>query len=933
MNLNVLWGKSLKTKITITTLFIFLASLWSLSYYSRKMLRKDMQSLLGEQQFSTVAMLAAHIDAELTSRLKALESESALFADSMRAGPAETQARLEKVPTLQSLFNAGMTIVNVQGTVIADVPLSTGRTGINLLDRDSIAEALSRGKGSISRLVMGRRLAAPIFLMTAPIRNSHGKIIGALTGVTNLGQANFLDQYTANLYGKTGGYLLVDQKNRMIVTATDKRRVMEQFAPAGVDPIVDLFMKDFEGTLVFVNPHGLELLTSHKIIPSTRWYLAASLPVAEAFAPILVMQERMRLATLLLSLVAGGLTWWVLKRQMSPFTKATNTLTAMANGRQPLQILPVTGKYEIDQFIKGFNLLMGSLQQHEAILKESETLQRSLLENILAGVIIVDPQTRLIESVNAAAAAMFGAPAWDILGCRCHSLLCAAPECSCPFMDLGKSEGTIEMEMLRSDGTRRTVLKSGTRIQIHGQEKLLECFIDINDRKQAEDDIKHLAFYDPLTRLPNRRLLLDRLEKALAASSRYKRSGALLFIDLDNFKKLNDTLGHSVGDHLLQLVAGRLLSCIRESDTVARFGGDEFVVMMEDLSGSPVELATQAEAVGRKMLAVFEQGFALAACDYHCTASIGITLFAGTDETIKGLMQQADLAMYQAKEAGRNTLCFFNQDMQTAISKRTELETDLSEAILHHQFLLYYQAQITSESRLVGVEALLRWQHPRRGLVSPADFITLAEETGLILPLGHWVLETACAQLAAWSLRPEMSQLTISVNVSARQFHQPDFVDQVLSVLEHSGANPRLLKLELTESMLITNVEDVIARMTALSAAGVGFALDDFGTGFSSLSYLKRLPLDQLKIDQSFVRDILCNPSDAAIVKMIVALGENLGLTVIAEGVETEAQKDSLLGHHCHTYQGYFFSRPLPLDGFEAYAREVGSRSGAAQNS
>jgi EAL domain-containing protein (putative c-di-GMP-specific phosphodiesterase class I) len=298
-------------------------------------------------------------------------------------------------------------------------------------------------------------------------------------------------------------------------------------------------------------------------------------------------------------------------------------------------------------------------------------------------------------------------------------------------------------------------------------------------------------------------------------------------------------------------------------------------------------------------------------------------LFAGTNETIKDLMQQADLAMYQAKEAGRNTLCFFNQDMQTAISKRTELETDLSEAILDNQFLLYYQAQLTSEARLVGVEALLRWQHPRRGLVSPADFITLAEETGLILPLGHWVLETACAQLAAWSLRPEMSHLTIAVNVSARQFHQTNFVDQVLSVLERSGANPRLLKLELTESMLITNVDDVVAKMTVLSAAGVGFALDDFGTGFSSLSYLKRLPLDQLKIDQSFVRDILFNPSDAAIVKMIVALGENLGLTVIAEGVEVEAQRDSLLGHHCRNYQGYFFSRPLPLEGFEAYARGV----------
>ena len=442
---------------------------------------------------------------------------------------------------------------------------------------------------------------------------------------------------------------------------------------------------------------------------------------------------------------------------------------------------------------------------------------------------------------------------------------------------------------------------------------------DITARKLAEDEIKHLAFYDPLTELPNRRLLLDRLQQALASSARSGHNGALLFIDLDNFKTLNDALGHDKGDLLLQQVAQRLAACVREGDTVARLGGDEFVVMLEDLSGSPEEAATQTEAVGEKILVAFNQPYLLAGHKHHGTPSIGATLFSGHRSSIADLLKQADLAMYQAKAAGRNTLRFFDQEMQAIVTDRAALEGELREAVRQQQFVLHYQPQVQGDGRMTGAEVLLRWQHPQRGMVSPAEFIFLAEETGLILPLGHWVLETACAQLAAWANQPQMARLSIAVNVSARQFHNKDFVDQVLAVLDSTGANPQRLKLELTESMLVSNVEDIIAKMTALKVRGVGFSLDDFGTGYSSLSYLKRLPLDQLKIDQNFVRNILIDPNDAAIAKMIVALAESMGLTVIAEGVESEAQRDFLAHQGCHAYQGHLFSHSLPLAEFERF--------------
>jgi diguanylate cyclase (GGDEF)-like protein/PAS domain S-box-containing protein len=563
------------------------------------------------------------------------------------------------------------------------------------------------------------------------------------------------------------------------------------------------------------------------------------------------------------------------------------------------------------------------LERQEADARLSD--QASLLDKAKDAIIVRGIDHR-VQFWNKGAERLYGWTSEEVIGRSIEDLLYDDPgslrEATRNVLERGEWSGEITER--RKDGSSVTIEANWTLVvDDDGRpQSILAIKTDITQRKAAEHEIQRLAFYDALTRLPNRLLLLERLQHALAISARSGKMGALLFIDLDNFKTLNDTLGHDKGDLLLKQVALRLTACVRESDTVARLGGDEFVILLEDLSVNGQEAAAQAKSIGEKILATVNQPYQLAEYERHSTPSIGATLFSGQSSSVDDLLKRADLAMYQAKAAGRNAIRFFDPEMQAVVTASAALEADLRHGLQQHEFILHYQPQLDDDNRVVGVEALVRWQQPQRGLVSPAEFIPVAEETGLILALGQWVLETACFQLAAWSACPATASLNMAVNVSARQFRDPDFVKQVLAVLDRTGANPQQLKLELTESLLVDNVEDTIAKMTALKAKGVGFSLDDFGTGYSSLTYLKRLPLDQLKIDQSFVRDVMTDPNDAVIVRTIIALGRSLGLAVIAEGVETEAQRDFLERHDCHAYQGYLFSRPLPAEQFESFMRD-----------
>jgi diguanylate cyclase (GGDEF)-like protein/PAS domain S-box-containing protein len=562
-------------------------------------------------------------------------------------------------------------------------------------------------------------------------------------------------------------------------------------------------------------------------------------------------------------------------------------------------------------------------RQAEAERRAAEARNRllaSLLDKAHDAISVSSPDMR-ITYWNQGAERLFGWTASEAIGKSKDELLTLDKEVLDQAFQqvLRKGEWRGEITKRRKDGREVPVESHLTLVRgDDGQsQSVLAIDTDITQRKHDEQAILNLAFFDPLTRLPNRRLLLDRLRHAVAATKRDGHGGAVLFIDLDNFKTLNDTLGHDKGDQLLLQVARRLEARVpRGSDTVARHGGDEFVIVLEYLSTDAVEAAAQAELVAEKLLGAFNEPFQLDGHQHHTSPSVGVALFDKDMKDIDELLKRADLAMYQAKAAGRNTIRFFDLRMQTVINARVALEADLRRSLQNHGFTLNYQRQTDSNGHPVGAEALLRWQRPGSPQVSPSVFIPLAEETGLILQLGEWVLDAACRQLVSWSRRPETAHLTMAVNVSARQFRQPGFVDQVLRVIERTGADPRQIKLELTESLLVANIENTVETMRALKENGIGFALDDFGTGYSSLAYLKRLPLDQLKIDQSFVRDVLTDPNDAAIARTIVGLGHSLGLEVIAEGVETPDQRNFLAMHGCRAFQGYLFGRPVAAEQF-----------------
>jgi diguanylate cyclase (GGDEF)-like protein/PAS domain S-box-containing protein len=556
-------------------------------------------------------------------------------------------------------------------------------------------------------------------------------------------------------------------------------------------------------------------------------------------------------------------------------------------------------------------------KQTEDKLASSERRFRTILQTALDGFWIVNPERRILEA-NEAYCQMSGYSQQELCGMRIAELDTQDSDVDTTILaNKAREQGRLRYESIhrRKDGSLFYVDVSITYLPLEGGH--FAVFLhDITERKRAEQQIQELAYFDGLTKLPNRRLMMDRLRHAIIANSRSRRNGALLFIDLDHFKILNDTYGHAEGDLLLQQAAHRFTASVREGDTVARLGGDEFIVILEDLSESSLEAADQIKQIGHKILDSLRQPFTLSGRQYLSSGSIGAVMFRDAPDSLDDLLKLADIAMYQAKTAGRNTLCFNDPVVQAAVKARALMEEDLRLAIARNELQLYYQPQICQGS-LTGAEALIRWISPKRGMVMPDEFISLAEETNLILDVGNWVLETACAQIVDWAKRPETRELIVAINVSARQFHQPDFVERVLGALDSSGADPGRLKLELTESMLLDNVENVIAKMNQLKQKGLCFSLDDFGTGYSSLAYLSRLPMDQLKIDKSFVQNLLADPHCGAIAQTIIALGQTLGLSVIAEGVEAEEQLEFLERMGCKSFQGYLFGKPLSIMDFE----------------
>ncbi len=1215
--MNILKLQSLKSRVTLFTLMIFVVGIWSLSFYASRKLQADMKLRLGDRQLTIAALIAKQIDYDLRERYEALQ----LLADNLRAmslaDASAVQHLLDNRPLIKRYFNAGAYVTKLDGTAIASIPASIDRIGVNYIDRDYISTPIYQGQRIIGKPVISRVFNAPIIGMGVPVKDQQGSVIGVVAGVINLDKANFLDSITANHFGRTGYFLLQDKKTDSVVTSTGKSWIMQQQPAPGGHRLDKYHRNSDDGISISVNAAGIEVLASSISIPLADWRAVVALPTTEAFAPIRDLERHILLATILMTILAGGLTWWMLRRELYPMFLTVKKLKDLSASNQPPGLLPVSSQNEIGDLITGFNNLLVAISQQSDELKQSEfrwkfalegtgdglwdwnvlqksvffsktwkemlgftedeigsnldewerrvhpedkprvlnklqahldgkspvyvsehrllcktgnykwildrglivsrdadgnplrmiglhtditerklqeeyknlrnvilemlasgeSMERTLLAivtgiekmypEMLCSILLLDSEGKrltngiapslpnfynnsinglliglgqgscgtaafkgervIVEDISThpywapfrsvAARAGLGA-SWsqpilsanhEVLGTFAiyHRYAHTPTQADITLIEESAQLASIAINKNAAEYNQRIaatafetskgmlitdasniilrVNKAFTEITGYSAEEVIgntprmlssdqhdksfyeamwsslnktgtwegeiwnkrkngeiypEYLIintvkddkgvianyvasieDISASKAASEKIHNLAFYDTLTQLPNRRLLMDRLSHALATSTRSSNIGALLLLDIDHFKTLNETLGYDIGDLLLKQAANRLTACVPEGDTVARIGGDEFVVLLEDLSDRLDEAVNQTETIANKILASLSSLYQLSGHAYHSTVSIGITVFRDHEVSEEELLKQADIAMYQAKNSDRNTIRFFDLKMQEAISARADLETELRKAIEQQQFQLYYQVQINNAGQFTGAEALIRWKHPERGMISPFHFIPLAEETGMIIAIGDWVLDTACAQLKVWQNDQCTRELSLSVNVSAKQFRQADFTDKVQAALTRHAIDPAFLSLEITESMLLDDVDTMISKMIALRKLGVGFELDDFGTGYSSLQYLKKLPLNQLKIDQSFVRDLINDDSDKAIVRTIVSIAHSLNLKVIAEGVEPAGQLDFLKAEGCDHYQGYFFSKPVPIDELSHYMK------------
>ncbi|UPK38097.1 EAL domain-containing protein [Bradyrhizobium sp. 186] len=799
-------------------------------------------------------------------------------------------------------------------------------------DRNGIAQ-VDVGASSAPTLSLTVNRAEPsiqidekrrLIVASAPVLRK-GTMRGAVDTVSSLNllaslvSTNDLGQPNEFLLGDEGDVLLPVERERSPIVAHG--RALTALQSGRIQPLSNLEAPELKGYLALRTPIGGTRLSVLRLASEDDLYGNTLSPVSVFYIGLF--------AIILFGLAIG------FERMRQNAARLQIKFTESNRHRAEL----AEHNLSLSQEIERREAIENDLQrQSEALDKTNAELRIAAAAfNAQEGMIVTDTKG-VILSANRAFVSLTGYTMEELIGQTAR--LFRAHRRNAEFYqsmwnsvkNAGGWQGDMSLRTKSGEHCARWLTISAVKNEAGEVTNYIGSYYDVSKLKHAEEKILELAFFDQLTGLPNRVLLIDRVRQALNANTRNKSFGALLFIDLDNFKTLNDSLGHDVGDQLLKKVAQRISRCVRADDTVARFGGDEFVVLLANLGTQKAKAAAlQAEAIGEQILSAFVETFQLDPYEYPCTPSIGVTLFSPEDRNVDELLKRADLAMYDAKTAGRNSLRFFDPVMQIMISARASLEADLREDLKKERLLLHYQPQVDHEGRLLGAEALARWPHAERGVVSPSEFIPVAESAGLILPLGASMLKIACRQLARWSADPATEHLTVAINVSALQMRQKNFVEEVRAIIEQTGADPHLLKIELTESTLVSNVDDVIAKMDKLKAIGVGFSLDDFGTGYSSLSYLKRLPLDQLKIDRSFVKDILVDPNDAAIAQMIIALSKSLGLSVIAEGVETDEQYAFLASQGRLNYQGYLFGRPLPPEDFERFARAFSPRRSSRQ--
>jgi diguanylate cyclase (GGDEF)-like protein/PAS domain S-box-containing protein len=914
---------TLATKTSIATSLLFLVTILAIGMAALQSFRQQMWNVMVADQNTLVVRIADNLDQKLLTLQTALKLSASEITPADLQSSDTAQRYLDTTTGLFAVVDRSIFLFTAEGIELAERPFRPNRRGTDASHREYMRDTISTRQPVISEpFVTNVGDSNMVLVATAPVLNKEGQMVAILTGSLGLTRPGMLGKIAKTVIGKTGYLYIVTADGRLIMHPDRNRLSQRAFAP-GANPLFERALEGFEGTEEALESDGREAIVTYKRVPSSNWIVAAVYPKDEAFLAIRELTWHF-LQVLLLASVVVVLSIWILTRYlMRPLVGLTEHLKNYSAHTE--RIAPLTGRAgggEIRALRRAFNRLTARLHEREDALIETMQKYQLITENS-TDLITKHAADGTIIYASPVSSSILGIPPADLLGRSLCEFVHPDDFSTVRTAVLGAAQSkSLATIMYRARHADQHYLWLETTLQrmkdAAGEETqgILCISRDVSERKRMEERLHELARTDHLTALPNRFLLDERFAGGLAQARREGSLLAMLMIDIDRFKNINDTLGHGMGDVLLKLVGTRLKTCIRECDTLARWGGDEFVLLLPGVQDSG-----SAVTVAERCLTALKQPFVVEDQDLHITASIGISISEDSDTASETLLQNADVAMYRAKARGGDCLMVYSLDMSAGAQSRLSMENALFSAIEKKELLLHYQPLISAKTgRLAGVETLLRWHHPEYGMVPPAQFIPMAEETGLIGAIGEWVLRTACTQMNAWYARG-LPRIALSVNLSSRQFRQENVAGTIRKVLEDIGFAPENLELELTESLLMEDLASSKATLGELKSLGVAIALDDFGTGYSSLSYLKGFQLDTLKIDRTFIADLMTSEANASIVRATIGLAKGLHLRTVAEGVETRAQADFLVKHGCDVLQGFLFARPMEPAAFMSFAQ------------
>jgi diguanylate cyclase (GGDEF)-like protein/PAS domain S-box-containing protein len=914
---------NLATKTSIATSLLFLVTILAIGMAALQSFRQQMWNVMVADQNTLVVRIADNLDQKLLTLQTALKLSASEITPADLQSSDTAQRYLDTTTGLFAVVDRSIFLFTAEGIELAERPFRPNRRGTDASHREYMRDTISTRQPVISEpFVTNVGDSNMVLVATAPVLNKEGQMVAILTGSLGLTRPGMLGKIAKTVIGKTGYLYIVTADGRLIMHPDRNRLSQRAFAP-GANPLFERALEGFEGTEEALESDGREAIVTYKRVPSSNWIVAAVYPKDEAFLAIRELTWHF-LQVLLLASVVVVLSIWILTRYlMRPLVGLTEHLKNYSAHTE--RIAPLTGRAgggEIRALRRAFNRLTARLHEREDALIETMQKYQLITENS-TDLITKHAADGTIIYASPVSSSILGIPPADLLGRSLCEFVHPDDFSTVRTAVLGAAQSkSLATIMYRARHADQHYLWLETTLQrmkdAAGEETqgILCISRDVSERKRMEERLHELARTDHLTALPNRFLLDERFAGGLAQARREGSLLAMLMIDIDRFKNINDTLGHGMGDVLLKLVGTRLKTCIRECDTLARWGGDEFVLLLPGVQDSG-----SAVTVAERCLTALKQPFVVEDQDLHITASIGISISEDSDTASETLLQNADVAMYRAKARGGDCLMVYSLDMSAGAQSRLSMENALFSAIEKKELLLHYQPLISAKTgRLAGVETLLRWHHPEYGMVPPAQFIPMAEETGLIGAIGEWVLRTACTQMNAWYARG-LPRIALSVNLSSRQFRQENVAGTIRKVLEDIGFAPENLELELTESLLMEDLASSKATLGELKSLGVAIALDDFGTGYSSLSYLKGFQLDTLKIDRTFIADLMTSEANASIVRATIGLAKGLHLRTVAEGVETRAQADFLVKHGCDVLQGFLFARPMEPAAFMSFAQ------------